>query len=287
MSGRDRPLGQTTRGKTAHNRLRRVDIFVLIYDPGLVQRRDGYFATAPFVDLGYGAEPWTTLESARRLRRLNPTLPVLGVEIDPERVEAAQPFADPLTQFRLGGFNLPLSSGGARLIRAFNVLRQYEETDVAQAHATLGRRLLPGGLLIEGTSDPFGRLWVANLLRKPASDEPAAPLVVEGLLFSTNFRWGFEPRLFQPVLPKNLIHRVTPGHPIYDFFNAWTSAYQAALPLRSLGLRQLFSKSARQLAAHDYAIDTRRRLLSRGFLLWKSDERLTAALEATTGPSLA
>ena len=160
------------------------------------------------------------------------------------------------------------------------MLRQYEEADVAEAHATLGRYLLPGGLLIEGTSDPFGRLWVANLLRKPASDDSAAPLVVEGLLFSTNFRWGFEPQLFQPVLPKNLIHRVTPGQPIYDFFDAWTSAYQTALPLRDLGLRQLFAESARQLAGRGYAIDTRPKLLSKGFLLWKRDERLAAALEA-------
>jgi hypothetical protein len=280
MRRHQRPVGQPTRGKTTHNRLRRVDVFVLLYDPGLLRRRDGHFATAPFVDVGYGAEPWTTIESATRLRRLNPTLPVLGVEIDPERVEAAQPFADSLTQFRQGGFNLPLAVGCARLIRAFNVLRQYEETDVAEAHATLGRYLLPGGLLIEGTSDPFGRLWVANLLRKPASDDSAAPLVVEGLLFGTNFRWGFEPQLFQPVLPKNLIHRVTPGQPIYDFFDAWTSAYQTALPLRDLGLRQLFAESARQLAARDYAIDTRPRLLSKGFLLWKRDERLAAALEA-------
>jgi hypothetical protein len=252
-----------------------VDIFVLIYDPGLLRRRDGPFATAPFVDVGYGAEPWTTMESATRLRRLNPMLPVLGVEIDPERVETAQPFADPLTQFRLGGFDLPLSPGSARLIRAFNVLRQYEEADVAEAHATLGRYLVPGGLLIEGTSDPFGRLWVANLLRKAAPDASETPLVVEGLLFGTNFRWGFEPQLFQPVLPKNLIHRVTPGQPMYDFFSAWTSAYQTALPLRDLGLRQLFAESARGLAARDYAIDTRPKLLSKGFLLWKRDERLS------------
>ncbi|MGD9100162.1 MAG: methylase, partial [Anaerolineae bacterium] len=137
------PPEQSTRGKTARNRLRRVDNFVLLCAPDLVRRRDGDFVHAPFVDLGYGAEPWTTLESAARLRRLNPTLPVLGVEIDPERVAAAQPFADGLTQFRQGGFDLPLSSGAdgrpqrARLIRAFNVLRQYDEAAVAGAHAAL------------------------------------------------------------------------------------------------------------------------------------------------------
>jgi len=262
-----RLLGQPTRGKTARNRLRRVDNFVLLYDPGLLRRRDGAFARAFFVDLGYGAEPWTTLESAARLRRLNPTLPVLGVEIDSERVAAAQPFAGPLTQFRLGGFDLPLaSSERARLIRAFNVLRQYDEAAVAGALAALGRGLLPGGLLIEGTSDPLGRIWVANLLRQP---KDGAALQVEGLLFSTNFRWGFEPRIFQPVLPKNYIHRVVPGEAVYDFFAAWSQAFRAALPLRSLGLRQLFAESARRLAEQGYAVDTRRKLLAKGYLLWK------------------
>ena len=87
-----RPQGQPTRGKTAPNRLRRVDNFVTQYDPALIRRRDGDFADACFVDLGYGFDPTTTLESATRLRRLNADLPILGVEIDPDRVTAAQPF---------------------------------------------------------------------------------------------------------------------------------------------------------------------------------------------------
>ena len=123
-----KPEGAITRGKTISNRLRRVDNFVVMYDPGLITRADGDFSHAFFVDLGYGAEATTTLESADRFRRLNPSLPILGVEIDPERVAAAQPFADRQTFFRLGGFNLPLLPGETvRLIRAFNVLRQYDE----------------------------------------------------------------------------------------------------------------------------------------------------------------
>lgn len=270
-----RPLGQPTRGKTAHNRLRRVDNFLLLYDPVVFSRKDGDFAEALVVDLGFGAEPWTTLESAARLRRANSGLRVLGVEIDPGRVAAALPFADSLTQFRLGGFDLPLATNAdgrrecVRLIRAFNVLREYGESSVAEAHATLGSHLLPGGLLIEGTSDPFGRVWVANLMRKPASGDPLAPMRVEGLLFSTNFRWGFEPGIFQPVLPKNYIHRVVPPEPIYGFFTEWKRAYQECLTVRTLGLRQLFAATAHRLAAQGYAIDTRRKLLSKGYLLWK------------------
>src|SRR6185436_4236031 len=102
-----KPEGQPTRGKTASNRLRRVDNFVLLYEPSLLTRTDGMFADSLFIDLGYGFDARTTLESAARFRRVNPNLKILGVEIDRERVEAALPFADERTFFHLGGFNLP------------------------------------------------------------------------------------------------------------------------------------------------------------------------------------
>lgn len=86
-----KPVGQITRGKTASNRLRRVDNFILLYEPSLLTRTDGLFADSFFIDLGYGADPRTTLESAARFRRVNPNLPILGVEIDKERVDAACP----------------------------------------------------------------------------------------------------------------------------------------------------------------------------------------------------
>ena len=158
------PQGQPTRGKTARNRLRRVDNFVIQYDPTLLRREDGLFKGAFFVDLGYGAEPFTTLESAERLRRLNPQLPVLGVEIDPARVAAALPNTDALTHFRLGGFNLPLrqradgSTETVRLIRAFNVLRQYEESEVS---ASLVDARLTAWCLVDCLSKgPLSRLVV-------------------------------------------------------------------------------------------------------------------------------
>src|SRR5512138_68308 len=182
-----KPEGQPTRGKTAANRLRRVDNFILLYEPSLLTRRAGSFAGALFVDLGYGFDPRTTLESAARLRRLHPDLPILGVEIDKERVEAALPYADQKTFFRLGGFNLPLKEGEhVRLIRAFNVLRQYEEKDVAPAYERLAQYVLPGGLMIEGTSDPFGSIWVANVARRLETSDWGR----ESLVFSTNFRMG-------------------------------------------------------------------------------------------------
>ncbi|GAB4455093.1 MAG: hypothetical protein Kow0031_36850 [Anaerolineae bacterium] len=266
-----KPEGQLTRGKTARNRLRRADNFLLMYDAPLLRRSDGPFREALFVDLGYGAEPVTTLESARRFRWANPTLPVLGVEIEPERVAIAQPFADDLTRFRLGGFNLPLHSRPdgspetVRLVRAFNVLRQYDEPAVTGAYARLFQQILPGGLLLEGTSTPFGRVWVANVARAL----PGGGWQAEALVFSTSFRSGFNPAEFQTVLPKNLIHRVTPGEPIFDFFEAWKRSAAETRPLGAFGLRQWFGAAAERLAAWGYNINLQRKWLRRGYLVWR------------------
>ncbi len=270
-----RPEGQPTRGKTAPNRLRRVDSFVLLYDTPLLRRTTGDFADALFVDLGFGAEPVTTLESAQRFRQVHPHLPVLGVEIDRDRVTAALPYEDQTTFFRLGGFNLPLQRkpNGAletvRLIRAFNVLRQYAESEVADAYARMGSYLLPGGLLIEGTSDPIGRIWVANLLRKPATGNGDTPLQLEALVFSTNFRDGFDPTVFQTRLPKSWIHRVIPGEPIYAFFQAWKQATLETAPLQVWGPRQWFMASAQRLAERGYRLTLRRNWLRKGYLVWR------------------
>lgn len=263
-----RPEGQATRGKTARNRLRRVDTFAARYDAGLIVREDGPYAGALFVDLGYGAEPYTTLESAARLGRLNPALKVLGVEIDPERVAAAQPYADERTAFRLGGFNLPLGKRGdgtqewARAVRAFNVLRQYAEGDVAEAYARLAGYVLPGGLLIEGTSDPYGRLWVANVARRAG-----AGWTLEALVFSMSMRVEFDPAAFQAVLPKNYIHRMRPGEAIYGFMEEWKRAAAETAALRVWGARQWLAASGMRLAERGRQVETRGRWLRQGYLI--------------------
>jgi len=261
-----KPEGQPTRGKTAANRLRRVDNFLLLYEPSLLTRRDGRFAQALFVDLGYGFEARTTLESAARFRRANPDLRVLGVEIDPERVQAARPFADEKTFFRLGGFNLPLLEGETvRLIRAFNVLRQYEQGDFAPAYERLAQYVLPGGLLIEGTSNPFGSLWAAHVARRTEG----AGWNFEALVFSTNFRPGFDVQEFQTVLPRDLIQRVVPGEAIHDFFEAWKRAALETIAARAFGARQWFGAAAQALAGRGYRVNLHRKWLSRGWLIWE------------------
>ena len=259
-----KPIGLPTRGKTASNRLRRVDNFILLYEPSLLTRTDSLFADSFFIDLGYGFDPRTTLESAERFRRINPDLPILGVEIDKERVDAALPYADEITHFRLGGFNLPLQpSERVRLIRAFNVLRQYEEKDFAPAYERLAEYVLPGGLMIEGTSTPFGQLWAANVVRKQEKDWK-----FEALVFSTNFRMGFDIIDFQAVLPKNYIHHVVPGDEIYDFVEAWKRSAAETAFTKVFGLRQWFVASAESLAAKGYKIDLHRKWLSKGWLIW-------------------
>lgn len=268
-----KPKGQTTRGKTACNRLRRVDNFLLLYDPELLRRARGGYGGAFFVDLGYGANPITTLESAKRLRRLNPHLPVMGIEIEAERVVIAKPYEDRQTFFRLGGFNLPLQNGSdgtperVRLIRAFNVLRQYEEDAFVEAYKTLAPSVLPGGLMIEGTSDPFGRIWVANLARK-ADDSHSWQM--EALVFSTNFRLPFDPGDFQTILPKNYIHRVVPGEKIYEFFQDWKHAAHETRAMQSWGPRQWFCASAEKLTERGYHINLRRKWLAKGWLIWQN-----------------
>lgn len=281
-----RLAGESTRGKTAQNRLRRLDTFLIRYDRRLLQRADDDYAQALFVDLGYGATPVTTLESARQLWQLNPRLEVLGVEIDPERVAAALPFARDRLDFRLGGFNLPLrvrtdgSREMVRAIRALNVLRQYDETDVADAYARLAEFVLPGGLLLEGTSDPLGRLMVVNILRRRATDAACGVDELwraEGLLFSTNFRsekqeaasGHFDPSDFQAVLPKNFIHRMVAGEPIYEFMQAWKRSARATASMQAWGARQWFMAAAEGLAAEGLAVNTQRKWLSRGYLIWR------------------
>jgi len=263
-----KPEGQPTRGKTASNRLRRVDNFILLYEPALLTRTDGLFADSMFIDLGYGFDARTTLESASRFRRVNPYLKILGVEIDKERVEAALPFADDKTFFRLGGFNLPLKDGEhVRLIRAFNVLRQYEEKDFAPAYERLAQYVLPEGLMIEGTSNPFGSIWCANVVRKTVD----GLWKFEALVFSTNFRLGFDVEEFQTILPKNLIHHIVQGEPIFDFFEAWKKSSKETAAMKTYGAKQWFAAAAEALVQKGYKINVQRKFVSKGWLILENN----------------
>lgn len=245
--------GHSTRGKTARNRLRRTDTWIA---------RDGLLrnAKAPlYVDVGYGAEPSTTIETLHRLQGLTDELRVVGVEIARERVEAAAADAIPGTlEFRLGGFDLPLERDErAHVIRAMNVLRQYEEHEHAPAIARMARSLADGGMLLEGTSTPTGRLLTANIYRRRGAE-----VEHEGLMLAPNLAREWRPLELRSVLPKNLIHHCEAGSPLEAFFERWHEAYAEA---RRGGLapRTAFVRAGRTLGS---SVDRSPSTLRRGFL---------------------
>jgi hypothetical protein len=243
-----RPLGSPTRGTTNPNRLRRVDRW-LAGNP--LVRRALTAAVDPVVaDLGYGATPVTTVELADRLAAVRADVRVVGLELDPERVAAAEPAADPpRLAFRLGGFEL----AGLRpvLVRAFNVLRQYDETEVAGAWTTMLDRLADGGLLVEGTCDELGRrcCWVTL--------SSAGPLTMTLACRPADLD---QPSDLAERLPKALIHRNVPGERVHDLFTALDRCWAHAAPFAPYGPRARWTEAVRLLAAGGWPVrDTRRR----------------------------
>jgi hypothetical protein len=254
------PLSTPTRGRTTAGRLTALDAWVCQTERALLLRRDGPWAAAPYVDLGLGDTPWTTLESADALRTVRPDLVVLGIDHDANRVAAAAPYADALTMFREGGFDLPPP---VRLARVLNVLRQYPPAELPDIHRRLGAAVLPGGLVLEGTSDARGGVLVVHLLRRG----PDA-LVREGLLFHTDFTSGFAPLLFRDRLPRDL-RRVAPGTAHHTFLAAWTAAWSEARVSGVTEPAALFTASAAGLATRIEGIDPDPWLAAHGYLVWR------------------
>jgi hypothetical protein len=207
-----KPLGAVTRGTTNPNRLRRVDNFIAYRCGELLVG-----AAAPLVvDLGYGATPITAVELRRRLAAsVRPDVAVVGLEIDPVRVSDAQPYADPpLLEFRRGGFELAGLS--PVVVRAFNVLRQYAQDEVAAAWATMTGT---GALLVEGTCDELGRIatW--------AVADAAGP---QTLTLSARLSDLDHPATFAERLPKALIHHNVPGSGVHDLLMTLGAAWDAS-----------------------------------------------------------
>jgi hypothetical protein len=238
-------LGRPTRGTTAPNRLRRVDRWIA-----------GRFgATLPagalVVDLGFGAHPVTTVELYRRLCAVRPDVRVVGLEIDASRVEFASATAaePPALAFARAGFEL----GGLRpvLVRAMNVLRQYEESEVDGAWAAMVGALAPGGAVVEGTCDEPGRLasWILLDAEGPRSLTLAARLsTLDG------------PAVFAERLPKRLIHHNVPGQPVHDLLRALDAAWAAAAPYATFGVRQRWIHTVESISAAGWPVlDTRSR----------------------------
>ncbi|MFB4350208.1 class I SAM-dependent methyltransferase [Microbacterium sp. CR_7] len=248
------PLGRPTRGTTGTNRLRRIDRWIAA---GAAFRR----AADPLVvDLGFGASGVTAFELAERLRRVRPDAEVRGLELDAARVATAEaqlaevragrtPFpADLRVSFGRGGFEVPLPGGRtASVIRAMNVLRQYDESDVPDAWRTMTSRLAPTGVLVEGTCDEIGRIasWVDV-------DATGAPL-----RFTISLRLSEleHPGIVAERLPKALIHRNVPGERVHALLADLDREWDRAAPLSTFGATQRFLATVAALRAQGWPVE--------------------------------
>lgn len=251
-------VGQITRGTTGTNRLRRVDRWIARHP---VLRR----AADPLVvDLGYGASGVTALELEARLRRARPDVEVVGLEIDPARVARARvqldevragrtPFAsDAKVDFARGGFEVPVPAGRhPAVIRAFNVLRQYDEADVAGAWRRMSARLQPGGMLVEGTCDELGRVctWI----------EVGADAAPRTLTLSLRLAGLDTPAIAAERLPKALIHRNVPGEGVHAFLATLETEWVRAAATAAFGPEHRWRTALDALASAGWPLQGRSR----------------------------
>ena len=234
-AGRARALGMPTRGTTGPNRLRRMDNWIASELAEPLRQ-----AAVPLViDLGYGQSPVTAVELLSRLRRHRPDVEVLGLEIDPERVAAAQQASGPGLSFALGGFEL--AGRQPVIVRAANVLRQYPPAAVPEAWQRMQGRLAPGGVIVEGTSDELGRRASWVLL------DACGPL---SLTLSCRLEHLRRPSEVADRLVKALIHRNVRGEPIHRLLQAMDAAWDLHAPLAAFGARQRWQAMAASMTAH-------------------------------------
>jgi hypothetical protein len=225
-------VDRVTRGTTNPQRLRRVDRWLL--------HRLG--ATVPpdlVVDLGFGASGVTTYELFTRLQATWPGVQVVGLEISADRVAQAQRMARPGLRFALGGFDL--AGLEPQVVRAFNVLRQYDESEVAAAWT---RMAAPGRLVLEGTCDEVGRraAWVVL-------DPGPTELVLCAHLGSLQ-----QPSELAERLPKALIHRNVPGEGVHAWLCALDRAWLTQAGVGVFGPRQRWLATVGQVRAEGWPV---------------------------------
>jgi hypothetical protein len=239
-----KPVGNITRGTTNPNRLRRIDRYIAAH-PQL--RLD----TDPIVvDLGFGANPTTAIEMLERLQQVQPNVTVVGIEIDRERVAKALPCQTDNLLFGLGGFETPLpkplnTDAPVTAIRAMNVLRQYDESEVRAAWNLMQSRLTKTGFVVEGTCDEIGRIasWVTLGESGP-----------KFFTISLKLRGLNKPSKVAERLPKALIHHNVEGEPIHSLLRDLDTAWATHAPLGIFSPAQRFVACAKELRAKGWAI---------------------------------
>jgi hypothetical protein len=239
-----KPVGEITRGTTNPNRLRRVDRYLTQLP--VIRNVENPIA----VDLGYGKTPITAQELYLRLTKVNPGVRVLGIEIDPVRVSEAKAFETNNLVFSHGGFEIPIPNSfsdrkDVDIIRAFNVLRQYQESEVESAWSMMQSRLSKEGIIIEGTCDEIGRVasWITLDIEGPK-------------LFTISLRLrGLEkPSKVAERLPKSLIHKNTEGNKIFDYLVDLDEAFAKAASFAVFGPSQRFIQTAKLMQQKGWAI---------------------------------
>ncbi|MBO2454834.1 class I SAM-dependent methyltransferase [Actinomadura barringtoniae] len=245
MARTQKPEGEITRGTTAPNRLRRIDRWIAATQAGPLHSRSHPLA----IDLGYGASPVTTVELYTRLRAVAPALEVVGIEIEPDRVAAGQAYLaehpiDGLS-FRRGGFELPVNRPPV-LVRALNVLRQYDEEAAWHAWEGLCAKLASSGVLVEGTCNEVGRraVWVTLNALGPQT-----------ITFAAHLPTLDHPSELAERLPKTLIHRNVPGERVHAFLTDFDRCWATAAPHSAFGPRARWIEAVK-LLAHTHPVLT-------------------------------
>ncbi len=263
-SARHRPEGTATRGTTAPNRLRRVDRWITANQARLLHSSE---SPPLVVDLGFGASPVTTIELYERLLKVRPDVEVVGLEIDPARVEQGRRFLAEYSRtashcrlaFELGGFELPVSRPPL-LVRAFNVLRQYGEEEAWRAWDRLCDGLAQDGVLIEGTCDETGRraVWVtlgrsdgttlSLREKKTRQGDQSGPAEPRTITFSARVSTLPSPSELAERLPKALINHNVPGERVHRFLADFDHSWAVAAPQSVFGPRQRWIAAVEHLS---------------------------------------
>lgn len=243
-------MHRPTRGRTRAGRLRRLDEDVGLEEAALLARADGCV-----VDFGVGIAPVTTLEWAASLPA---HLRVVGVD-----VVGGPPVGR--VELVAGTFDLPPAARPALLVRAANVLRGYPPAAADPARARLGAALVPGGALVEGTTDPDGGVAVFGWWRRHG-----AGLRAEGMLFSTDFSSGFAPLLFRDRLPRD--QRAVTDPALRGLFDDWVRAYEDVRRTVSDAPGR-FAAAAARLAATRSDVPHRPERWAAGRLWWRPPAR--------------